>query len=169
KVALGGTMAEEMIFGPDDISTGASSDLEKLNQIARRMVTMYGMSRLGRIYFREGEVSHFLAAHFPDGPQACSAETARDIDLEVRGIVDAATEQVRAILLRNRSVLERVAARLIEKEVIEGFELRSMLKEAGFVPEGQPVPLNGELTHTENRNIHQPAAVEDVGYRETTG
>jgi cell division protease FtsH len=163
KVALGGTIAEEMIFGPDDISTGASSDLEKLNQIARRMVTMYGMSRLGRIYFREGEVSHFLAAHFPDGPQACSAETAREIDVEVKRIVDAATEQVRDILSRNRSSLERVAARLIEKEVIEGFELRTILKDAGFVPEGQSVPLNGELTHSENGNIHHSATVEGVG------
>src|SRR5262249_57474232 len=126
KVALGGTIAEELVFG--NISTGATSDLEKLNQIARRMVTMYGMSRLGRIYFREGEVSHFLAAHFPDGPQACSAETAREIDLEVKRIVDAATEQVRGILVRNRPALERVAARLIEKQVIQAFQFPSILQ-----------------------------------------
>jgi cell division protease FtsH len=163
KVALGGTIAEELVFGPDDISTGAASDLEKLNQIARRMVTMYGMSRLGRIYFREGEVSQFLAAHFPDGPQACSAETAREIDLEVKRLIDTATEHVRDIIRRNRPSLERVADRLIEKEVIEGFELRSILKDAGFVPEGQTVPLNGEVTHSENGNIHHPAALDDVG------
>ena len=152
KVALGGTIAEELVFG--DISTGAMSDLEKLNQTARRMVTMFGMSRLGKIYFREGEVSQFLASHFPDGQRGCSEETARQIDHEVKSIIDNATEQVRAILRRNRHALEIVAQRLVDKEVIEGGELRSILKEAGFVPDSSDISLNGTLVPSENGNIN---------------
>jgi len=156
KVSLGGTIAEELIFG--DISTGAMSDLEKLNQTARRMVTMFGMSRLGRIYFREGDVSQFLSSHFPDGPRACSEETAREIDQEVKRIVEAATEQVRHILRRNRHSLEIVANRLVEKEVIEGSELRAMLQQAGFVPDAPDTSLDEHLFVSENGNNHQEAA-----------
>lgn len=159
KVALGGTVAEELIFGPHDISTGAASDLEKLNQIARRMVTMYGMSRLGRIYFREGEVSQFLASHFPDGTHGASSETAREIDLEVKRIIDTATEEVRAILQRNRPALEAVATRLIEKEVIEGSELREILQEAGFIPESPAeVGVNGVLHHAAESGNNGPVS-----------
>jgi cell division protease FtsH len=153
KVALGGTIAEELIFGPQEISTGAASDLEKLNQIARRMVTMYGMSRLGRVYFREGDVSPFLASHFPDGVHGASSETAREIDLEVKRIIDTATEEVRAILQRNRRALELVAARLIEKEVIEGSELREILREADFIPEmPSDTTANGVLHSADSGN-----------------
>lgn len=159
KVALGGTVAEELIFGPNEISTGAASDLEKLNQIARRMVTMYGMSRLGRIYFREGEISPFLQSHFPDGVHGAAAETAREIDLEVKRIVDAATEEVRTILQRNRKALEAVASRLIEKEVIEGSELREILQESGFLPEvSSERSVNGVVHPLESGNTDRSAA-----------
>jgi cell division protease FtsH len=159
KVALGGTVAEELIFGPNEISTGAASDLEKLNQIARRMVTMYGMSRLGRIYFRDGEISPFLQSHFPDGVHGAAAETAREIDLEVKRIVDAATEEVRTILQRNRKALEAVASRLIEKEVIEGSELREILQESGFLPEvSSERSVNGVVHPLESGNTDRSAA-----------
>ena len=74
--------------------------------------------------------------------------------MEVKRIVDTATDQVRDILRRNRPVLELVALRLFEKEVIEGTELRRMLKEAGFVPEAPDVSLNGALVVSENGNNH---------------
>ncbi len=153
KVGLGGTIAEELVFG--DISTGAASDLEKVNQIARRMVTMFGMSPLGRIYFREGETSSYLpSSFFPDGSRECSEETAREIDLEVRRIVDSATERVREILRRNRAALELVANRLVEKEVMEGTELHDILREAGFLPETPNAPKSLALVPSENGNNH---------------
>ena len=152
KVGLGGTIAEEIVF--DDIATGAASDLEKVNQIARRMVKMFGMSRLGRIYVREGEGNSFLPSLLTEGPRECSEETAREIDLEVRKIVDEATEQVRDILQRNRPVLDLVAYRLIEKEVIDGAELMDLLRKAGFVPETPPITVGLNGTPSENGNIH---------------
>src|SRR5262245_26070245 len=155
RVALGGTLAEELVFG--DISTGATSDLDKANQIARRMVKMFGMSRLGRIFVREGELNQFLPSSIfgESGVRECSEETAREIDLEVRKIIDAATEEVRAILERNRPVLEAVALRLFEKEVIDGDELRSILSDNGFAANAARTPA---LVPSENGNNHVPSA-----------
>ncbi len=104
-VGLGGTLAEELVYG--DFSTGAASDLEKVNQIARRMVKMFGMSRLGRIFHRDGESPpSFLTGLSELGPRDHSEETAREIDLEVRAIIDGATERVRELLKRNLTALE---------------------------------------------------------------
>jgi cell division protease FtsH len=154
KVCLGGTLAEELIFG--DISTGATSDLDKANQTARRMVKMFGMSRLGRIFVREGETNQFLpSALMGDGFRECSEETAREIDMEVRKIIDAATEQVRAILANNRPVLEAVALRLIEKEVIGGDELKEVLTESGFAPHATAA---SGFSPSKNGSEHLPAA-----------
>jgi cell division protease FtsH len=127
KVDLGGTMAEEIVFG--EISSGATSDLEKANQIARRMVKEFGMSRLGRINYRDGSGPAFLGGSgYGDGDRY-SEQTAHEIDLEVRRILDEATREVRAILQTRRPALEALALRLIDKEVIEGEELRQLIEE----------------------------------------
>ncbi len=132
KICLGGTVAEEIVF--QEISTGATSDLQKANNIARRMVTEFGMSRLGRIYFSEGASVPFLGASFRDGDREYSERTAREIDIEVRRIIDEALEAVRTLLIAHRTVLEAVAQRLIEKEVMEGTELRQYLNLNGETP-----------------------------------
>ncbi len=118
------------------------------------MVTMFGMSRLGRIFVREGESTSFLPSIFTDGPRECSEQTAREIDLEVRKIIDEATEQVREILRCNRPVLDLVAYRLIEKEVIDGAELMELLRKAGFFPETLTVAVGLNGAPSENGNIH---------------
>ncbi|HEV3145234.1 MAG TPA: ATP-dependent zinc metalloprotease FtsH [Gemmataceae bacterium] len=157
KVCLGGTIAEELVFG--DFATGAMSDLEKANQIASRMVKMFGMSRLGRIFVREGEENPFLPSVFSDGVRDCSEDTAREIDLEVRQIIDTATDQVREILRRNRPALEALSARLVEKEVIEGSELKGILQNAGMVPEAPIVPVEANGTAAAHGNIvHTPGS-----------
>jgi cell division protease FtsH len=130
KVALGGTLAEELILG--DISTGATSDLHTANDIALRMVREFGMSRLGRIYLTTSDNS-FLPG-ISDGRKSCSEETAREIDMEIRCIIETCLEEVRGILSRTRSALEAVAARLIEKEVVDGPELLYLLTRGGFEP-----------------------------------
>jgi cell division protease FtsH len=126
KVALGGTVAEELVYR--EISNGATSDLENASRIARSMVKQFGMSRLGRVCFGENSGSQFLAGSFGSEPQKDYSEhTAREIDMEVRGILEAATDEVRSILSARRSGLEAVARRLIETEVLDGGELRQIL------------------------------------------
>ena len=148
RICLGGTLAEEIIY-QDDISTGATSDLEKANGIARRMVTEFGMSRLGRIFVSDGQASQFLGVSLREGDHAYSEETAREIDMEVRRLIDHATTQVRSLLCERRQALEALARRLVEKEVIEGAELDLLLQSharenaaVGPAPSG-----NGEEPH----------------------
>ena len=131
KICLGGTMAEEIIFN-NEISTGATSDLQKANNIARRMVTEFGMSRLGRIFFHNDGGPGFLGGMREE--RGFSEETAREIDIEARGIIDTATAEVRELLQTRRSALEAVAYRLIEKETMEGVELRDLLMAHGAPP-----------------------------------
>src|SRR5262249_17983960 len=126
KVCLGGTMAEELIYR--EISNGATSDLDRASRIARRMVKEFGMSRLGRVFYREETGSEFLpGVPWSGGEREYSEQTAREIDIEVRKILDDATEEVRAILQVRRGALEAVALRLVDKEVIDGSELRELL------------------------------------------
>jgi cell division protease FtsH len=131
KVALGGTLAEELIFR--EISNGATSDLEQVSRIARSMVKEFGMSRLGRVNFHERGGPLFLG-NGGDGDHSYSERTAREIDLEVRKIIDDATDEVRAVLSARRAALEAVAQRLMEKEVMDGAELRQMLQQFGPAP-----------------------------------
>ncbi len=126
KVALAGTLSEEMIYR--EISNGATSDLEHASKIARAMVKEFGMSRLGRVNFKEQGGPNFLG-HSGNGRGDFSEQTAREIDLEVRKIIDDATEEVRGILESRRDALEALAQRLIEKEVIDGAELRQLLEQ----------------------------------------
>jgi cell division protease FtsH len=127
KVALGGTLAEELVFR--EASNGATSDLQEASRIARSMVKEFGMSKLGRIHFREQATSVFLPGPGNEESSTYSEQTAREIDLEVGKIIEAATEEVRNVLKARRSALEAVAQRLMEKEVIDGDELREILLE----------------------------------------
>jgi cell division protease FtsH len=138
EVLLAGTIAEEMVYS--DVSTGAQNDLERASEIARAMVMDYGMSRLGRVTYRESPRSPFLAAAGADMPSARShsEETAREIDEEVRRIIDRSIEQVRRILETRRDALEAVAKRLIESEVIDGSELRELVEAATDSPQLVP-------------------------------
>jgi cell division protease FtsH len=144
KVFLGGTMAEELIYR--EISTGATSDLDRASQIARRMVKEFGMSRLGRVYYREQGSSAFLqGSGLGLGDRDFSEQTAREIDMEVRSILHEATEEVRSILHSRRTALEAVAQRLIEKEVIDGGELRLLMEQYDPGPKLVPgsLPVEG--------------------------
>jgi cell division protease FtsH len=126
QVLLAGTLAEELIY--EDFSTGAQNDLERATEIARSMVMEFGMSRLGRVNYRESRRSPFLATggDYPSG-QIHSEETARDIDQEVKRIIDGSIGKVRDILQARRAALVAVAERLIEKEVIDATELRELV------------------------------------------
>ena len=159
QVLLGGTVAEEMIFA--DISTGAHNDLERATEIARSMVMDYGMSRLGRVTYRESRRSVFLSGE--DGGAAREAahseQTAREIDEEIRRIVDESLERVRQILDTRRPALVALAERLIEKETIDTEELREL------VEANSPTPMlvPGTNTAAKRRPADTPAAEPRVG------
>ena len=137
KVALGGTIAEEIVF--HEISNGATSDLKEASRVARSMVKEFGMSRLGRVHFREQSAPAFLpGGAWSEDDHAYSEQTAREIDAEVAAIIQVATEEVRAVLEARRGALEAVAQRLIEKEVIDAPELRDILAEHNPGPQLVP-------------------------------
>ncbi|MFG6097703.1 ATP-dependent zinc metalloprotease FtsH [Leptothoe sp. ISB3NOV94-8A] len=123
---LGGRSAEEVVFG--SITTGAANDLQRATEVAEQMVTTYGMSDvLGPLAYDKGQQSSFLDSGMPNARRNMSEETARAIDAEVKGLVEAAHEQALTILRTNRDLLESISQQLLEEEVIEGDTLREML------------------------------------------
>jgi cell division protease FtsH len=132
-VLFGGRVAEEIVF--DEISTGAHNDLTRATDIARRMVIEYGMSpRFGPLAFETKRGPMFLDGGFT-APKEYSEETAREIDEEVTRITQEAYARVRDLLMKRRDDLDRLARRLLEKEVVEGEELRGLL---GVSPASSP-------------------------------
>ena len=126
QVALAGTLAEEIIYG--DVSTGAQNDLERATEIARSMVTDYGMSRLGRTSYRESRRSIFLATQNDlAGDRTHSEQTAREIDEEIKYILSEAQGKASHILNTRRQALEALAQRLIVLETIDHLELKAIL------------------------------------------
>jgi len=127
-VLLGGRAAEKIVFG--HLSTGAADDLAKVTDIARAIVTRYGMSeRLGHIALEKDRRS-FLAPDQPYyGPQerTYSDETAAAVDKEVRRIVDETFERTVGLLAERRDMLERTARRLLEKETLDGLEIQELV------------------------------------------
>ena len=125
-VLLAGRAAEELVF--DEISTGAQDDLERATSMARSMVTAYGMSdKLGPMTYG-GKRPQFLEEALPFPHYEASEETVREIDQEVRALIGQARDQAREILEGHREALDRVARLLLEKETIEGEELRQLIQ-----------------------------------------
>jgi cell division protease FtsH len=138
-MALGGQVAEEIVFG--EMSTGPSDDISKVTQLARAMVTRYGMSeRLGPRTFGKKEELVFLGREISE-QRDYSEKIAEEIDEEVRRIIDRAHENARKILTENRLKLDQIARRLIEIETLEGENLRLLME----APTDQDPPLPGEL------------------------
>jgi cell division protease FtsH len=127
QVLLAGTCAEELVF--DDVSTGAQNDLERASAIARSMVMDYGMSGMGRVNYRESSRSPFLATGGEmQREHSHSEQTAREIDQEVRRIIDESLVKVRHILDARMASLRALSARLIEKETVDSDELREIIE-----------------------------------------
>lgn len=127
-VAMGGRIAEEMIFGPSKVTTGASSDIKYATDIARRMVTEWGMSeRLGPLAYGENQQEVFLG-HSVTQTQNISESTSQVIDQEVRKIIDSAYEVARHILETHKDQLEAIAQGLLEFETLSGDEIQNLLE-----------------------------------------
>jgi cell division protease FtsH len=125
--SLGGYVAEKLKFG--EITTGASNDLEKASQLARKMVKEYGMSSLGPISFGEKEELVFLGKEISE-QRNYSEKVATMIDEEVAKFVKDAENQAKKILAKRKNLLEKVAQTLIEKETIEREEFENLIKPA---------------------------------------
>ncbi|HET6380516.1 MAG TPA: ATP-dependent zinc metalloprotease FtsH [candidate division Zixibacteria bacterium] len=136
---LGGNVAERLVFG--DTTTGSSNDIEKATNLARAMVTQYGMSdKLGPLTFGKKEEMVFLGREIAE-QRNYSDEVAAKIDAEVREIIDRAYERATEVLTRYRDVLDRLAALLIERETIEADEFEALF-EGILPPKGKtPAPV----------------------------
>ncbi len=127
-VALGGRIAEELIYGESEVTTGASSDLQQVAQVARNMVTRYGMSdKLGPVALGRQGGSMFLGRDIMT-ERDFSEQTAAVIDDEVRGLVDQSYQLAKGILTNNRALMDRVADVLVQKETVDAEELEQLIE-----------------------------------------
>ena len=143
-MAMGGKVAEEVIFGPDKVTSGAASDIQQVTRIARAMVTQFGMSeKLGNIDYANEQQS-FLGAG--QGPSSASPETQRVIDAEVRRLVDEGYETAKRILTERHEDLERLAQGLLEYETLTGEEIGKVIRGETLDRSNDepPPPVSGE-------------------------
>ena len=132
KMAMGGRVAEELVFGPDKVSNGAAGDIKAATNIARTMVTEWGMSdKLGMIAYGDNSQEVFLG-HSVTQNKNVSEVTAREIDAEVKSIIDHAYTGAKALLTEKLDELHRLARGLLEYETLSGEEIRTVLR-------GEPV------------------------------
>ncbi|MBW4634987.1 MAG: ATP-dependent zinc metalloprotease FtsH3 [Iphinoe sp. HA4291-MV1] len=126
-VALGGRIAEEIIFGDEEVTTGAAQDLQQVARVARQMVTRFGMSdRLGPVALGRQQGNMFLGRDIM-AERDFSEETAAAIDDEVRILVEAAYRRSKEVLENNRHILDQLAQMLVEKETVDAEELQELL------------------------------------------
>jgi cell division protease FtsH len=126
-VALGGRVAEEIVYGEDEVTTGASNDLQQVARVARQMVTRFGMSdRLGPVALGRSQGGMFLGRDIA-AERDFSEDTAAAIDEEVSGLVAVAYKRATSVLVDNRSVLDELAEMLVEKETVDADDLQELL------------------------------------------
>jgi len=126
---LGGRVAEELIYGKDNVTTGASNDLEKVSALARSMVTTYGMSeKMGNLAYGKDQEHVFMGRNFGH-TRDFSEEIAADIDKEVKRIVDEQYDLAKQLLIDNKDMLEYIAKQLLEKETLDEKEFEEMMNE----------------------------------------
>ncbi len=132
--ALGGRAAEEVIFGRDEITTGAGNDLQQVTGMARQMVTRFGMSDLGPLSLESQQGEVFLGRDWTTRSEYSESIAAR-IDSQVRSIVDDRYQATLQMMREHRSLMDRLVDLLIEKETIDGDEFRQIVAEYAEVPE----------------------------------
>ncbi|TVR63712.1 MAG: ATP-dependent metallopeptidase FtsH/Yme1/Tma family protein [Gemmatimonadales bacterium] len=136
---FGGRVAEEMIFGPEKVTTGAGNDIERATQMSRRMVTRFGMSdAIGLMAIGDSDQQVFLGREMTQ-KRDVSEHTAQLVDQEVKRILDEAHEQARELLEREKDLLERIAQALLERETLDRDEVM-LLARGEPLPPLEPVP-----------------------------
>ncbi len=132
--ALGGRAAEVVIFGDAEVTTGAGNDIQQVANMARQMVTRFGMSDLGPLSLESQQGEVFLGRDWMTRSEY-SEEIASRIDAQVRTIVEHCYDDARRIIRENRTVIDRLVDLLIEKETIDGDEFRQIVAEYTNIPE----------------------------------
>ena len=143
---FGGRVAEEMIFGPEDVTTGAGNDIERATAMARRMVTQFGMSEvIGLVAIGDAEHEVFLGREIGQRRQV-SEHTARLVDQELKRILDEAHDTARSVLEANTDLLERIARALLERETLDRDEIEGLERGETLppLPELPPTPKTSE-------------------------
>ncbi|AFY77476.1 MAG: ATP-dependent zinc metalloprotease FtsH [Hydrococcus sp. C42_A2020_068] len=126
---LGGRVAEEIIFGESEVTTGAGNDLEKITYLARRMVTRFGMSELGLVALEGENEAVFLGNDLVNKRAEYSEEISSRIDAQVREIISHCRQHAQAIIQGNRALVDKLVDLLIEQETIEGDQFRQLVAE----------------------------------------
>ena len=123
---MGGRTAEEMFF--DDVTTGASNDIERATNLAKDMVTLYGMSDLGPIKYNSGSTENVFLGRDYNSPNNVSGQVAFEIDQEVRKIVNGCHDKARQVLEEHKTELIRIAEALIEHETLTSEQIQKVVK-----------------------------------------
>ena len=149
-IAFGGRVAEELIFGPSKVTTGAGSDIEQATAIARRMVTQFGMSeKIGMMAVGDREQEIFLGREFGQRREV-SERTAEIVDDEVKRFIDEAHEKARKILNDHRELLERIALALLDRETIDRDDI-DLLAQGKVLPPQPPATPPASPASTQPR------------------
>ncbi|MEY6433328.1 ATP-dependent zinc metalloprotease FtsH [Thioalkalicoccus limnaeus] len=164
---FGGRVAEEMIFGPQYVTTGASNDIERATEISRNMVTRFGLSeRLGPLAYAEDEGEVFLG-HAVTQQSKISAQTAREIDQEIRAIIDRNYQRTRQILEENVDKLHAMAQGLLQFETISREQIDDIMAGRPMRPpeghEDEPKPDAGQEGPEQPDRPHGPVVGGPVG------
>ena len=143
-VMYGGRVAEELVFGKENVTTGAGNDIQQATSWARRMITEFGFSdKLGRLRYSDNEEEIFLG-HSVTRQKNVSDKTAALIDEEVRRLIDEAEKTARVILTKDRKELEIIAKALLEYETLTGDEVNALLRGESIIrPEDEPPGESG--------------------------
>ena len=127
-MTLGGRVAEEIVYGPDSVTTGASNDLEKVSELARKMVTMYGMSdKMGNLTYGKSQEHVFMGRDFGHS-RDFSEEIAADIDKEVKKIIDERYAIAKDLLNQNRDMLDYISKALLDKETLDEKDFDELMR-----------------------------------------
>jgi cell division protease FtsH len=141
-MAMGGRVAEEIIFGPDKVSNGASGDIKMATDLARRMVTEWGMSdKIGMVAYGSNDQEVFLG-HSVTQSKNLSEATAQAIDSEIRAIIDSAYERAKKTLTERIEDLHALAKGLLEYETLSGDEIKQVLRGDPIVRDRPDEPVN---------------------------
>ena len=156
-VAMGGRIAEELIFGHDKVTSGASSDIDMATKMAKNMVTKYGMSAvLGPLAYGENEEEVFLGRSVTK-TQNMSEETSRKVDSEVKKIVETGYERAKKILTEKIDDLHKLAKALLVYETLTGDEIRDLILKSV-----QPKKI---VDHEDNKDSKESSALDSLGLK----
>jgi cell division protease FtsH len=163
-VMFGGRMAEELVFGAENVTTGAGNDIKQATEIARRMITEFGFSdKLGPLRYSDNQEEIFLG-HSVTQQKHVSDSTARLIDEEVRRLIDDAERTARAILTEHREDLDSLSAALLEYETLSGDDVQCLLR-------GEPIyrPEPPGETKDAGRRTSVPTSGKKAGSEKAPG